>query len=117
MNLYNNKIQSSIMIIVQLISTPSPEGFATFVLKEIHLSLVAERDGLFSCNCSCKKNRFLVGLCTEEILMEGNMFEYSLETGYYPFDFVKNLFSKFLSCDSIYIYIEMLDRNCLSEKF
>jgi hypothetical protein len=46
-------------------------------------------------------------------LKDKYMFEYSIETGFYPFDFVKNLYSKFLDKNSVYIYILPINRDCI----
>jgi hypothetical protein len=110
-----NSVQSASMFDILLTDISSSEEFAIILLEEIHKSL-NEDNGLFSCNCSCKKNRLLIELTAEEITLDGNMFEYSLESGFYPFNFVMNLYSKFSKKDFVFVYIRLMDRDCLEDE-
>jgi hypothetical protein len=116
----DNIYQTSLMCELKMNEINSSEKFATMIYEDLFALLTLREDkSLFSCDCSCNKNKFIIIITEEsEENIDDNickyMFEYSVETGFYPFDYVKNLYSKFLDKNYIYIYILAINRDCVN---
>jgi hypothetical protein len=123
----NNTVQTGLMAELEMNKINSSEEFATLIFEDLFMILTfRENKSLFSCDCYCDKDKFVIVITEEswEIvndnifkhsmkLKDRYMFEYSVKIGFYPFDFVKNLYSKFSDKNSVYIYVLPINRDCI----
>lgn len=91
----------------------SKEDFAIDILELIHKNLNYEKNNFFPCDCSCIQNNLNITLLSNENSNSKvfRNFEYSLKTGFYPFDLVAGWYLEFLPNDYIFILI-VVDQDC-----
>jgi hypothetical protein len=86
--------------------------FAVHILAAIHIGLNEDKNKLFSCDCDYFHNSTLnVELYSVEVLQDfgskNYSFEYSLKTGFFSFDLVKQFYSTFKKSQEILILVQV----------
>jgi hypothetical protein len=101
------KIQTKFIDIINIKELSSDEEFTIVVLETIYNILYTEKDKLFPCNCTCIDNNIIEVYLYPEKISDSNHFYYSLETGFYPSNMIKNYYSEIIDFESIYIGIQV----------
>jgi hypothetical protein len=90
----------------------SKDQFSYLVLRLINRGMAEDKIKLFPCKCDCFNNKIDIQLfseeaTTEDLPHEDYSFNYSLKVGYFPFDLVKDFYSKISKLKTVSILINV----------
>ena len=105
--MYNKKKLSGFIWSININGLYSGDELVVLVLEAIHRGLNDEKEALFPCNCDCVINNNLSIYLYMNDITDSEYFEYSLKTGFFPANIVKEYYYKLNNPEKITVRIDV----------